>query len=301
MKNKHMKTVILLLVGLVLFTSSLSLLMYKKQADLKEESEKVKFVEMYITTKDIKQGEMLGAESIQKASFPQEYLVGAPLTASEIIGRYAIVDIFKSEPIREQKISLSKPEDKTIKQDKPGIAETLQKLEEGDELKDTITLPLSVFKNVDSSLKKGDKIDIVSVKAKQDGREQDFKVNYIALNVKIDAFVQNGKQVNNFVSYVKDKKNNTIASYAENIILEISPKELKNFLTLYYKTLSLNGNRLYNTNNRGHLWIVKCALNEDAETKKQKKKMLADYTSKVQRSVRQVKRVASEASISYED
>ncbi|QOP42206.1 SAF domain-containing protein [Sulfurimonas marina] len=294
MKNKQMRMVVLILIGLVLFTTSLALLMYSKQSALENQVNKVKFVEIFVTTRDIQKGELLSANTIKKAKLPQEYLVGMPLTASEIIGRYAVVDIFKNEPIREQKIALVKPQEQNssvvikskVQQEKPELK---------DEVFDTVSIPISVFKNIDTSLRKGDKIDIVSVENTQKGREIDFKTKYIALNITIDSFVANGKMTNSYLSsYVEGKP-----VFAQNIILEISPKDIKNFLMLYYKTQALNGNRVYNTKgNSGHLWIVKCSKVQDEDIQKKKEKMLADYVATVKQR-RAIKRL-DEASISYE-
>ncbi|MFT7860541.1 MAG: SAF domain-containing protein [Sulfurimonas sp.] len=291
MKNRQMKIVILILVGLVFFTTSLALLMYSKQEGADKQHNMPNMVEVYLSAKDIKRGELLGADSIKKGRLPKEYIDAAPLTASEIIGRYAKTDIFANEPIRKQKISLVKP---TEHKEKAVEATPQIKEPQVDEELDTIALPLSVFKNIDTSLKMGDKIDIVSVESKKDGREMSFSAKYIALNVTIDAFVANGKRVKNYISsYVEGK-----AVYAQNIVLKISPKEIKNFLMLYYRTLALNKNRVYNTNNNGgHLWIVKCSQQQDKKRQKTKEKMLADYVAKVKH---RVKRVSYEASISYE-
>ncbi|MDH4944307.1 SAF domain-containing protein [Sulfurimonas sp. C5] len=293
MKNKQMKTIILILIGLVLFMTSLALLMYSKQSMLEEQVKQVKLVEVFVTARDIRKGELLNADTIKKAALPKEYIVGTPLTASEIIGRYAVVDIYQNEPIREQKIALAKPEEKksiTLK------ADTKQEALELEETKgDTISLPLSVFKNIDSSLHKGDKIDIVSVENKKDGRQSEFKTKYIALNVTIESFVVNGRTIKSYIS--SDAKGNSV--FAQNIVLSFSPKEIKNFLMLYYKTLELNGNRVYNTNNTGHLWIVKCSKIQDEDVQKKKEKMLADYVSQVKRTTKRILQ-ADEARISYE-
>lgn len=293
MKNKQMKTVILILIGLVLFTTSLALLMYSKQSRLEQQVQQVKLVEVFVSARDIRKGELLNADAIKKAALPREYLVGTPLTASEIIGRYATVDIFQNEPIREQKIALVKPEEKNSIVTK--IAPKQETIELKEETGDTISLPLTVFKNIDSSLHKGDKIDIVSVENQEEGRETEFKTKYIALNVSIESFVANGQTINSYIS--SDAQGNPV--FAQNIILAFSPKEIKNFFMLYYKTLALNGNRVYNTNNNGHLWMVKCSKTQDEDIQKKKEKMLADYVSQVKSVSKKIVQ-EDEARISYE-
>lgn len=290
-----MKMVILILVGIVLFTTSLALLMYTKQNELAKQNTNVNMVEVYLSAKDLKEGELLEADAIKKAKLPREYVVGGALTASEIIGRYAKVDILENEPIRSEKITLKKPEieEETQLQTPVAVPQSTS-----DEVHDTISLPLSVFKNIDTTLKKGDTIDIVSVESKQKGRETDFDTKYIALNVMIDNFVENGKMTNTYIaSYLEGKP-----VFAQSIVLKISPKEIKNFLMLYYRTLALNENRVYNTNNNGgHLWIVKCSKQQDEDMQKKKEKMLADYVTHVKQSVKKVSKPSDEASISYEE
>lgn len=299
MKNKQMKMAILILIGLVLFTTSLSLLLYSKQGDLEKQAHKVEMVSVFLSAKDIKKGELIDAHSIKKGSLPREYLGAVPLTAAELIGRYASIDIYANEPLRKEKISLQKPQ--TQKQvvikssDENGTKEpkTTPEIAQGD----TITLPLNVFKNIDRTLQSGDTIDIVSVISEKEGRELDFSTKYIALGVKIRAFVNNTQRAKGYVISVSKEK----VSYANEIELEIDPKKLKNFLTLYYETLSLNQNRVYNTHNSGHLWMIKCAKEQSEETLKQKEKMLSDYVRKVKYKARRAVKQQPKVTISYEN
>lgn len=299
MKNKQMKMVILILIGLVLFTTSLSLLLYSKQSDMQEHASKVQMVSVYLSAKDIKKGELIDAHSIKQGSLPQVYLKATPLAAPEIIGRYASVDIYANEPIRKEKISLSKPQEEQKAVTEATENNATKEVQKTQELidGDTITLPLNVFKNIDRTLQSGDTIDIVSVMSTKEGREFDFSTKYIALGVKIKAFVNNTERAKGYVISVAKGK----VSYANEIVLEIDPKKLKNFLTRYYETLSLNSNRVYNTNNSGHLWMIKCAKEQSEKSLKQKEKMLSDYVRKVKHKARKAVVTRQKVTISYED
>lgn len=299
MKNKQMKMVILTLIGLVLFTTSLSLLLYSKQSDLEKQANKVQMVSVYLSAKDIKKGELIDAQSIKQGSLPQTYLGVNPLTAAEIIGRYASVDIYANEPFRKEKISLLKPQEEQQIALKSAEDNTTKEMQNAPEIidGDTITLPLNVFKNIDRTLQSGDTIDIVSVKSQNGGREVDFSTKYIALSVKIKAFVNNMQRAKGYVISAAQGK----VSYAQEIVLEIDPKKLKNFLTLYYETLSLNQNRVYNTNNSGHLWMIRCAKEQSEQLLKEKEKMLSDYVKEVKYKARKAVVNEQKVSISYED
>lgn len=293
MKNRQMKMVILILVGLVLFTASLALLLYSKEQQMRDGERAIDLVEVYVSAKDIQKGDLIEASSIKKAMMPREF-VTQPLTASEILGRYAQVNILKNEPIRSQKIGITKPQEQnsTVSE----VVPTVQKVETKKDY-DTITIPLSAFKNIDATLTSGDKIDIVSVQSRQNGRTVDFSTKYVALGVTIDSFIAQTKKVTSYVAGYND----ATPVYAQSIVLRISPKEVKNFFRLYYKTLALNENRVYNAaGHNGHLWIVKCAKQEDEASLKAKERMLADYVSKVKKSTHKVVHHVAEATISYE-
>jgi len=291
MKNRQTRIIIGILVGLILFSSSIALLMYSKQNNLSEYVEG--HVEVYVSAKHLYKGDLINPEDIEKAFLPKSYLLFAPLTKSEIIGRYATVEIFKKEPLRKEKISLSKPVlNKTIVQK---VAKVAPKVEKIDYVKrDTITVSLSIFKNIDGSLKKGDYIDIVSVRARKNKKEtQKYDTKYVALKVKINSFVSNFKRVK---KYVVSTKNGVTVS--DSVVLEMNPDEIKNFLSVYYTTQELNAKRVFNSKtNAGHLWMVKRSSVSEDKNDKIKKRMLVDHVQTVYKR----KKSAPKVRISYED
>jgi len=281
------------MVGLVLFSSSVALLLYLRQTTAKTSTQRL--VEVYVAAKDLKKGDLFDAASITKAKLPQSYINFTPLTDTEIISRYATVPIYKGEPIRSQKISLTKPLEKTaavkpvksVKKQEPASQAKVQQINT-----DTLNISLSVFKNNNTLLKSGDYVDIVS--AVPTTNKSGFDTKYVALHVKINSFVSNGQMTKLQNSYNADTKQ---LVRAESVVLLMSPREIKNFLAIYYKTQVLNANRVYNTNNYGgQLWMVKTPKTIDPKLQEEKKRLMIDRKKIVKKYKAHTQRVK----ISYE-
>jgi len=293
MKNRKMRLLVGILVGLVFFSSSLALLLYLKQGS-SNSIEKTESIGVYITTRTIKKGELLQARDISETILPRSYISETPLTAAEIIGRYALTDIFTKEPLRKEKLSLTQPlEEKNVEEEvyEPQVVESVSSF---DENRDTMTVPLYVFKNIDETLKAGDYIDILTiVPKKSDSRE--FITKYVALHILINSFISHATKVDSIVS-VNDKNE---VSRASAVVFEILPGDIKNLLSSYYKTQQLNTKSVYNTarSNGGHLWMVKCTTSLDPAIQKFKSKMLIDHVTVYKRRKKAVHKV----SISYEN
>ncbi len=297
MKQKKIKIIIGVLLALVMFASSIALLMYSKQSKLNKYVET--HIEVYIAARPLQRGDIIGENDIKISSLPKSYIGFTPLTKSEIVGRYAIVDILETEPMRPEKISDIKPVDKkakTIKHSLKIVEKEVKQLSS-----DTIAVSLKMFRNIDNSLKKGDFIDIVSVKPKSSKKNNnEYTTKYIALHVAIDSFVSDSKNISTLLvkKYDEDNKVTSLAM-ADSIVFEISPKDVKNFLSMYYTTLSLNSNRVNSTkDNRGHLWMVKCASDVDEKIQKEKERLLVDKKT-IKKAKRRVKK-NSGVIISYE-
>jgi len=293
MKNRKTRIIMGIMVGLVLFSSSVALLLYLRQGKSKEVTQAS--TEVYVAAKELKKGDLLDAKSVVKAKLPTSYINFTPLTDSEIIGRYANVTIYKGEPIRPQKISVVKPAKQvktvnTIKKSIPKV--TAPKLTQLTQ--DTLSVSLSVFKNNNTLLKAGDYVDIASVvPTSNKNRAGDFHTNYVALHVKINNFINHGKATNTLTTYNAKKQ----MIRADSVVLLMSPKEIKNFLALYYKTQALNNNRVYNTHNYGgQLWMIKTPKKIDANLQAEKKRLMVDRRVLAKKRKKTAKRVK----ISYE-
>ncbi len=302
MRNRNIRIVMGILVGLVLFTSSVALLMYLKQSKANENI--THNIEVYVASKNLKEGDYIGADAIVKAKLPQNYVSFKPLTAEEIIGRYAKVDIFAKEPMRKEKLSTINPSDKRVKKKKEIQSDKTPAKQTIVATSDTISIPLSVFKNKDASLKAGNFVDIVSVMPKKlKNREYSFQTKYIALHVPVHSFISRNVTIPAFtrtITQTKDKVTTSKIIEADTIVLDMSPKEIKNFLALYYETQALNNNRAYNTNNYGgQLWLVNAATDTDEAIQKEKQKLLLDHKKVHVVKKRRVKHT-QKVSIAYE-
>ena len=299
MRQKKIKILVGVLLALVLFASSVALLMYSKQNELNKYVEN--HIEVYIAKGTLVRGQMIGIDDIKMSRLPKSYIDFTPLTKEEILGKYTKNSMMSNEPFRPSKLSLMKPK-KTKAQDTK--VKTVYVEKEKEEVKqltsDTISISLSVFKNLDTSLQKGDFIDIVSVVPKSvKGKEMTFKTKYIALHVPIHSFVANSRQVDKLLSesYNEDSKRVSI-SLANEVVFDMPPNNVKNFLTMYYQTQLLNNQRALSDRKkaRGHLWMVKCSSEEDPKLQKEKERLLVDAKRKAIKRARKIQRV----SISYE-
>ncbi len=299
MKNRKTRLIIGMLVGLVFFSSSVALLMYMRQGVTKE----VTSIEVYVTSRDISEGTLISVDDIKKASLPKSYISFTPLVASEIVGHYAKVSMFTDEPFRKEKLSMVKPDKKAtsvLLEKKVKVEKKVQEpetLSQYDNNKDTILLPLTLFKNVDDSLKAGDYIDIVTVIPKKNSKDGSFSTKYVAVHLSINSFVSNSHRVKRLVNVDETG----LTTKANSVVFDILPGDVKNILATYYKTQELNTQNIYNTkrNNNGHLWMVKCTTDMDDNIQKYKKKMLVDHVTVYKK--RKKKKTAPKVSISYED
>jgi len=294
MKQKKIKILIGVLLALVMFASSIALMMYTKQSKMSKYVES--HIEVYIAAKNLRTGDMIGIDDIKKSNLPKSYIGFTPLTKAESVGRYAKVDILATEPLRSEKISALKPQQKQIVDKTNSVIEP----EEVKNLRsDTISVSLNAFRNIDTSLKKGDFIDIVSVKPKSSKKNNtEFTTKYIALHVAIDSFIANSKSVDNLLVTKYDKNHKASGfAIASSVVFEMSPKNIKNFLPMHYSTLSMNSNRVHTTKAKtGHLWMVKCSTDVDEKVQKEKEKLMVDAKRKSFKRVRKERGVI----ISYE-
>ena len=294
MKNRHNRIIIGTLSGLLLFASSLALMFYSNQG----QETQTQSVETFVAAKKIARGSYIDANDLKRTRIAKAFLPQKPLLDTEIIGRYARVDIFAGEPFRTEKLSNEKPQNK---EEKPKLFKKEVVKEEfkdnNQTTPDTLTLPLSLFKNIDPTLQKGDIIDIVSVNYKQNkDRQKSFTTKYVAIHIPVNAFIIANHKTQ---SYLHTDKEGVVHT-ATNITLELTPKEIKNFLAVYYKTQALNTDRVYNTNNYGgQLWLVKSSKTLDMATLKMKKNMLFDRKTYVK--PKKHTKPKPKVSISYEN
>lgn len=303
MKQRKITLIIIALSSIVFFMSALAYKFYATSDELSSHIEEQ--VPIIVAKRDIKVGSLITKNDLTQQLLPKSYIGFAPLTPAEINGKYAKVNILSSEPFRMEKLSYEKPEVNVTK------AKVLEQVKESIECTtpielnssmDTVTLDLSMFRNFDTTLKADDKIDIITVMPKSKNTQssrfsntavQKFDTKYVAIAVPIVSFVSNGKYVKDAMSSKRDKTNNILSSeIADQVVLGLKPKELSNFLTLYYVSQALNAQKVYNVNNQfeGHLWIVNSTLNSDKKSLKEKQAMMYNY-KRVVKKRRTTKRV----------
>lgn len=289
MREKKIKILVGILLTLVLFSSSAALLMFMKQDSSAMSSKES--VRVYMASKALDGSKPISAEDISEIHMPKAELRFTPLSSSEIVGMYVQSDMLQGELFRAEKLALTQ---KALQTQPTQIAkESEEVLIES--IQDTLVLNLTLFQNMDTTLKAGDFIDIVSIMPTQEkNKEYEFKPQYIALHIPVVG-INYETQIQN----EKDKKAAAI-SVAKSIVVGMKPEEIKSFLDLYYTAQNINAQRYYNEQNRGHLWMVKCAKEGSAEATQAKKSMLI-HEKAPQPSPKAAPKRQERVSIAYEE
>ena len=210
----------------------------------------------YIAIKDIRIGHKIDVTDIELRELPQNYIGTDTLEMKDVLGHYAQVEISKNDLIRAQKLTLELPSqiNSIGKKENNTTEEFVQ-----DTLNDTISVPLSLFKNPDTTLHSGDQIDLIGISVLGGERPQ-FSTRYIALHVQVNGFMKEGKKISEISSASTDEKTGaTSTALADEIILTMTPIEISRMLSMYYRAQELNNNRVHNPRDsyQGHLWMVK--------------------------------------------
>ena len=295
MKQQKMKLLIVGLLGLFVFASMIALLMYNKTRQIQARIDDQ--VTVLIASKSIEAGEIVGASALGVVELPRSTVTFQPPELGDIVGKYAVTDILEGEPMRTEKLSLSAPQPKTMpKIETAEVPKTLPvAVPAADAVTDRMSIPLRLFQNVDDTLKEGDRIDIISIRPKQGGgtkRIGDVDVRYVALNVAVAGFIANGIWQDALAVQAEGVRR------ADTILLEITPKQIGNFLSLYYEAQQINQMRPYNDgkSNTGHLWMVRCGTLDVAEEERKSKMLVGARPKPVKRYIRKPK-----VEISYEN
>ncbi len=278
MKKDRTRLIIGILLSLVLFSSSVGLWLYSKEKNMDKEMQKMRYV--YVMAKNVKKGTKISDEDIKLEKYPQQIITWNVPKKGNILHRYAKTDLYKGEPLMSSKLSIKPIVEKKIVANKPVIDQEEQNLTVLNSFKgDSITLPLKSFHNIDPTLRKGDKIDIVSIDASLNAlrKGENIKTKYAALGVTVLSFGYGTSLYKKIVKKVLNKNRQVAKTlFADTITLAVTPENVKNLLALYYKTKALNAQRPYNDNNKGHLWLVKSKI-DDENILKEKEKLLLDY------------------------
>lgn len=237
----------------------------------------------YVAVKHIALGQKITLDDIELRSLPQDYVGSQPLDMTDIVDHYASVEIMKSDLIRSEKLSFVSVHPQAEVENTNGASdENATKVYTAH---DVISMPLSVFKNPDTTLKNGEYIDILGMSVFGDEKPQ-FSTRYIALHVAVKGFLKEGKNVNEIVSVTVDEKTQAVSKvYADEILLDMPPRDIASFLSTYYRTQSLNNDRAHNVDSlyKGHMWMVKCNPVIVTADESMKRKMMGSNTQNPQK------------------
>lgn len=233
-----------------------------------------KNIEAFVASRNIPVGQKITLDDIEKRSLPKEYVGEQPLAIGDIVEHYASVDIMKSDLIRSEKMGLvALPEPMRSADENASFEE---KVADKVMVHDMISLPLNVFKNPDTTLHVGERIDILGISEYGEVKPQ-FATRYIALSVKVGGFMKDGQAVDKIASVTVDEKTQAATKVmADEILLDMAPPEIGRFLSLYYRSQVLNNDHAHNANNlfQGHIWMVKCNPGISVREESQKQRMM---------------------------
>ena len=182
-----------------------------------------------IAKKDIEKNKKILANNTEE-KFVSKSSGLAPLACSSVIGKYTKSDIVTNEMFVSEKLSSTPflPSDLNISEFKHN----------------SLNLPFKMFQNPNYTLKKGDKINIITVA--QNDQSNDFAVNLVAKNVDILGFIWNGKKVDDVFSVQKfrtivNKKDveKTEEVKADELLVDIKNETFLNLLNEYSKSQGL--------------------------------------------------------------
>ncbi len=199
---------------LFLLIVSLGGVYYVYQQNLYMQKKQHQSVRVVVAKKKISQNKIITKDDLKVVEFQKSMTPFRVLVKSEIIGKYAAVEIYENEPIREEKIT------KILEQKEANSTSTAKKAKY-----DLYNISSKLFRNPNYMLKSGDLIDIVGVW--KDEKDK-FIVKYIATNTEIFGFLFQGVLEDSALKIservVKDKRKKevktTLYRYADELLLD---------------------------------------------------------------------------------
>ncbi len=197
---------------LFLLIATLGGVYYMYQQNLYMQKKQHQNVRVVVAKKKIPQNKIITKEDLKVLEFQRSMIPFRVLVKGEIIGKYAAVDIYKDEPVREEKIT------KILEQKENNSTAKKAKY-------DLYNISSKLFKNPNYMLKSGDLIDIIGVW--KDKKDQ-FVVKYIATNTEVFGFLFQGILEDSALRItertVKDKRKKevktTLYQYADELLLD---------------------------------------------------------------------------------
>lgn len=218
----------------------------------------------FIAKEDLEKNHIIKEEDLLQTSIAKQYLLNNPLTKDEIIGKITNEKIYKNEIFIKQKLTTKIEEEKKL----------LLPFDYN-----SYNISFKLFQNPNYTLKADDRINIISVYAKEGTKikkdeTNKFDVQYIANSVKVLGFIRDGKASDitlekKVIKKIEQKKviEEEVEIKADEIVLDIPNKVLLALIDDY---------------NKGkQLWMSKT---KEAQTKTVETKVLNSSKKVVQKS-----------------
>jgi len=186
--NKQI-AVILVLSSLLISAIGAALFLYYENENTKKEN--AQQLAVYIAKKDIKKDALVKESDVVKTVIAKRYLLTKPLLKKEIVNKFAKSAIYKNEMFRKEKLS-----NKIGDVDAKILPFT----------HNSYNIAFKRFENPNYSLLKGDIVNIVSVYPKSKAKDNmNYSVRYVAKQVNVIGFLEEGKVVNKAFRKVKKR------------------------------------------------------------------------------------------------
>lgn len=255
MKFDKQLAIILILLSMLLSAIAISVYFYNQSQETIKKNNQL--VVIYVAKENIQKDTLIEKKHIVQTTIARQFLLTKPLLEKEIIGKFAKEPIYKNEAFLKEKLS--------------------DKIEKKKEKKDfnykynSYNMSLDLFQNPNYSLQPNDIIKIITVYPESLNRENnDFKVQYIAKNIRVLGFMRDGYPSDKSIIKKKIKKvvkkqqvEEIVDIKADEIILDIKQDTLISLIEHYYKGKDIKGKQL---------WMVKSKLEEDLDKDVEKKK-----------------------------
>jgi hypothetical protein len=250
--NKSM-IIILVLTSLLISAIGSAVYLYFEKEESKNLSNEL--ITIFIAGKLIKKNEKVEKTDIKKRVIAKKYLLDKPMLLKEIVGKIAKSDIYENEMFRKDKLITK------LEKEESTLLEFIY---------NSCNISFELFENPNYNLVKGDYINIISVyPANTNKSTLDYKVNYVAKNIRVLGFLEKGKAVETTFrtskksmvdKKTKKKKIVTKEYYADEVLLDVKSDILL---------------RLIDDYNKGkQLWMIK--------TKKPKEKKVEVVKEKIE-------------------
>lgn len=257
---KFNKQIAIILVLLSMLLSAIGIAIYFYNQNQKVLKSKNQLVKIYVAKGDIKKDTQITKEHLKETTIARQFILTKPLLKKEILGKFAKEPIYKNEAFLKVKLStkIEKVEDKK---------KTI------DYKYNSYNMKFNLFQNPNYSLEPNDIIRIISAypagtrEEAENLASPEYSVQYVAKNIRVLGFLNNGKATEKTI--IKKKIKKLVKKKQVEEIVELKSEEL--ILDIEQDVLI----SLINDYNRGKLlWMVKSKLEESEDENKEEKEKI---------------------------